>query len=244
MGKFLLEWASMVFVMRKLDRGPATLGEKLRALRRGQAITLDIMERETHVQRRYLEALEHGRYEALPEPLYTRNFIRAYARVLNADANYFIELYEEECGRCDLVGPLRMPRQKVRRFKLFAWNRLMKFGSVALAGLAIVGYLSFQLISMVAAPEVIVFTPSADGVAREPQLLVTGQVEEEASVYINGEQVVVNPDHTFSVEVDLEKGLNTIVIEAERRYSRRASISRQVVFDPSESGQVSLRLQK
>jgi len=32
--------------------------------------------------------------------------------------------------------------------------------------------------------------------------------------------------------VDLEKGLNTIVVEAERRYSRRATLERQVFFNP------------
>ena len=97
----------MVFVMRKLDRVPQTLGEKLRALRRGQAVSLIMLEETTHIQRRYLEALERGRYDELPEPLYTRNFIKAYARVLGADETYFLELYEQESGRMDLLAPHR-----------------------------------------------------------------------------------------------------------------------------------------
>ena len=127
----------MVFVMRKLDRVPQTLAEKLRALRRGQAVSLVMLEETTHIQRRYLEALEKGFYDELPEPLYTRNFIRAYARALGADETYFLELYEEESGRADLLAPHRLPRERVRRAWLFAPAKFFKF-----IGFAAIGFMN------------------------------------------------------------------------------------------------------
>jgi cytoskeletal protein RodZ len=222
----------MVFVMRKLDRVPQTLGEKLRALRRGQAVTLDLMEQETHIQRRYLEALEWGQYQNLPEPLYTRNFIRAYARVLNADANYFIELYEEEVGRCDLVDHLRLPRQRVRGGKFFVWSKVWKFGALGLVALSFFGYLGWQITAITAPPRVVLNNPEDSSITYNAIINVTGQVDDETNVYIDGEEVVVNADRTFSAPVDLEKGLNVIRVEARRRYSRTAVIDRRVVFDP------------
>jgi len=221
----------MVFVMRKLDRVPQTLGEKLRALRRGQAVSMEMMEKDTLIQRRYLEALERGRYDELPEPLYTRNFIRAYARVLKADETYFLELYEEECGRCDLVEPMQTPRQRLRRVKLYVWNRFIKFGAVLAVALALFGYLGWQIQAIIEPPSVILFSPVDSTITHEPMIELDGYVEEDATVYVNGEQVVVNPDNTFSTTLDLEKGLNIIRIEAERRYSRRALVERRVVFD-------------
>ena len=230
----------MVFVMRKLDQVPKTLGEKLRALRRGQAVTLDLMESETHIQRVYLEALEWGKYQNLPEPLYTRNFIRAYARVLNADANYFIELYEEEVGRCDLVEHMRMPRQRVRGGKFFVWSKLWKYGSLALVALSFFGYLGWQVTAITAAPDVIISNPEDSSVTDTAIIHVEGQVDDETNVYINGEEVVVNADRTFSAPVDLERGLNFIKVEARRRYSRTAIINRRVVFDPQVKTSVTL----
>lgn len=230
----------MVFVMRKLDRVPQTLGDKLRALRRGQAVSMEMMERATHVQRRYLEALERGRYEELPEPLYTRNFIRAYARVLQADEEYFLELYSEECGRCDLVEPMRTPRQKVRKSRFFVWNRFMKVGVLSFIALAVVGYLGWQIHSVMSPPQVVLLSPTDASITSNAMVEVEGVVEGEATVYVNGQQVVVNQDQTFEALVDLDRGLNVITIEAERRYSRRAVVERRVVFDPQESsGQVS-----
>jgi len=222
----------VVFVMRKLDGAPQTLGEKLRALRRGQAVSLDMLEHSTHIQRRYILALEHGRYEELPEPLYTRNFIRAYARALHADENYFLELYEEECGRCDLVAPMRTPRQKVRRSRFFVLNSFMKFGLLSLVALTVVGYLGWQIQAIISPPDVVLISPVDASMTNEAIVVVEGVVEGEATVYVNEEQVVVNYDQSFETVVDLEKGLNVIKIEAERRYSRRAIIERRVVFDP------------
>lgn len=229
----------MVFVMRKLDRVPQTLGEKLRALRRGQAVTLDVLERDTHIQRRYLEALERGRYEELPEPMYTRNFIRAYARALHADEHYFIELYEEECGRCDLLDPLRLPRQRVRKGSFFNLPRAVTTGLVALFVAVILGYLGWQFSELIRPPEIVLSSPS-DGMATDSALLdVQGFVKRgEVTLTINGEQVVVNADQTFSTTLDLERGLNVITIEAKRRYSQSAVLYRRVVFEP-ESGKIS-----
>lgn len=227
----------MVFVMRKLDQVPQTLGEKLRALRRGQAVSLDMMEKATQVQRSYLEALERGRYEELPEPMYSRNFIRAYARALGADEQYFIELYEEECGLCDLVEPMRAPRQKVRRGRFLIWNRFVKLGLIGLVLVGVVSYMGWQVNSIVAPPEVVLFTPQDRLLTDSAAVTVEGYVDGEATVYVDGQQVVVNDDQTFWVEVDLERGLNVILVEAERRYSRRASVERHVVFDPEESEQ-------
>lgn len=233
----------MSFVMRKLDRVPQTLGEKLRALRRGQAVTLDVIERDTHVQRRYLEALERGHYAALPEPLYTRNFIRAYARVLHADERYFLELYEEECGRCDLLDPLRMPRQRVRR-KLFMNLPMATAASLlGVVALAVCAYFGWQFRELARPPEVVLYSPE-DSMATDSALLtVEGEVKKgEVTLRINGEQVVMNADNTFAATIDLERGLNVITVEAKRRYSRPAVIYRRVVFEPEgEISSVSLR---
>ncbi len=222
----------MAFVMRKLDVAPQLLGDKLRALRRGKAITLELIEKKTHIQRRYLEALERGRYDLLPEPLYTRNFIRSYARALEADEQYFIELYEDEVGVCDLVKPLQNPRQRVRAKLLFVWNRAVSMVLITFVLGGIFSYIGYQIVRLTAPPEMIVFSPTNESISNASVLLVEGLGEREATIRVNGEEVVVNDDQTFSSEVHLDRGINTITIESSRRYSRKVSVVRTVLFNP------------
>lgn len=221
----------MVFVKRKLDRNPQTLGEKLRALRRGQAVSLEMMEKETQIQLRYIEALERGRYEDLPEPIYTRNFIRSYVRALKSDEGYFLELYEEECGVCDLVTPMQTPRQRIRKIKFLVSNKLLKFVWLFVVAVLIFGYLGWQIKAIVGPPEIILFSPVDSSVTSEAKVVVEGYVDNEATIYVNGTQVVVDEQNVFRSLIDLDKGLNVIRVEAERRYSKKALIERRIVFD-------------
>ncbi|MEK7183178.1 MAG: helix-turn-helix domain-containing protein [Patescibacteria group bacterium] len=223
----------MVFVMRKLDSVPETLGEKLRALRRTQAVSLPMLAEKTRIQKRYLEALERGRYDELPEPLYTRNFLRAYARALGADEAYFLELYEEEVGQMDLLGPHRLPRMRVRKGRFFVLSRVTAAIAVALPAVIIVAYLLWQTSSLLRPPEVVITTPD-DGVSVQTALLqVEGYVtDDDVTVMVNSETVVIDESLHFETEVDLTRGLNVVTVQAKRRYSREAVVYRRVVFDP------------
>jgi transcriptional regulator with XRE-family HTH domain len=226
----------MVFVMRKLDAVPETLGEKLRALRRTQAVSLPMLEEKTRIQKRYLEALERGRYDELPEPLYTRNFLRAYARAMGADEAYFLELYEEEVGQMDLLGPHRLPRMRVRKGRFFVFSRVTAAVSVLLPALAIVAYLLWQTSSLLRPPEIVILTPD-DGSAVQTALLpIEGYVtDSDVTVTINGETVVIDESLHFETDVDLTRGLNVVTVQAKRRYSREAIEYRRVVFEPASS---------
>lgn len=222
----------MSFVMRKLDDVPETLGEKLRSLRRTQAVSLLMLEEKTRIQKRYLEALEHGRYDELPEPLYTRNFLRAYARTLGADEQYFLELYEEEVGQTDLLGPHRLPRTRVRRGRFMVFSRITTAVALILPALIIVGYLSWQISVLLRPPEVTVISPVEGAAVQSALLVVEGDVtDDEVTVTINDKTVVIDEDLHFKTEVDLTRGLNVVTVEAKRRYSRPAIIYRRVVFE-------------
>jgi cytoskeletal protein RodZ len=191
-----------------------------------------MLEETTRIQKRYLEALERGRYDELPEPMYTRNFLRAYARALGADEAYFLELYEEEVGQTDLLGPHRLPRMRVRKGRFFVLSRVTAALALALPAVVIVAYLLWQTSSLLRPPEVVITEPS-DGSAVQTALLhVEGYVtDDDVTVMVNEETVVIDESLHFSTEVDLTRGLNIVTVRAKRRYSREAIIYRRVVFD-------------
>lgn len=68
-----------------------SLGNRFRTARESQGLTLEQMTSRTRIQKAHLKALEEGSFERLPERVFTKGFVRAYARSL--------ELDEEECLR-------------------------------------------------------------------------------------------------------------------------------------------------
>jgi hypothetical protein len=69
------------------------LGNTLSRARRARAISLEDVERDTHVSKRYLEALENEDFSSFPAPVYARGFLRTYARYLGLNAEELIRIF-------------------------------------------------------------------------------------------------------------------------------------------------------
>ncbi len=69
------------------------LGNTLSRARRARAITLEDAERDTHVSRRYLQALETEDFSIFPAPVYARGFLRTYSRYLGLNPDELVRVF-------------------------------------------------------------------------------------------------------------------------------------------------------
>ncbi len=80
--------------------GDIEIGATLRKARQDSGVTLEDVEYETKIRKRYLEALEREDYSALPSAVYARGFLKTYANYLGLDGE---ELSRELKYRWDAV---------------------------------------------------------------------------------------------------------------------------------------------
>ena len=73
----------------------ASLGNKFRTARETQGFTLEQMVSRTRIQESHLRALEADSYEQLPERVFAKGFVRAYARLLELNEKECLRLFEE-----------------------------------------------------------------------------------------------------------------------------------------------------
>ena len=73
-----------------------------------KTLALDDVSGITHVRQRYLQALDEGRYDDLPEDVYARNFLKLYAQAIDLEAAPLLELYRKERG----LAPKNPVRQR------------------------------------------------------------------------------------------------------------------------------------
>lgn len=72
------------------------IGATLREARNRRGIDLAEVEAATKIRARYLRAIENEEWEALPEGVYTRGFIRTYAGYLGLDGERLADDYRHE----------------------------------------------------------------------------------------------------------------------------------------------------
>lgn len=87
-----------------------TIGHELQAARLDLGMTIDDLQQQTRIQRRYLLAIEDGRFEVLPDPFYIQAFIKQYADAVGLNGNILLRQHQDEIPKNQVVV-----NRKVRR---------------------------------------------------------------------------------------------------------------------------------
>jgi cytoskeletal protein RodZ len=71
----------------------AELGSKLKQIRQERALSLEYISAKTMIQPRLLSAIEEGKLDELPAPIYTQGFIRRFADILGLNGTEFAKAF-------------------------------------------------------------------------------------------------------------------------------------------------------
>ena len=81
------------------SRAMFEIGNTLRESRQRRCIDLVEAEQDTKIRSKYLSALETEQFDILPGAVYTRGFLRTYARYLGLEPQVYIDEYNDRFGR-------------------------------------------------------------------------------------------------------------------------------------------------
>ena len=71
----------------------AEVGQTLREAREKRGLTIEDVERELKIRRKFILALENNQYKNVVEDIYMRGFLRNYARFLELDESQLLRMY-------------------------------------------------------------------------------------------------------------------------------------------------------
>jgi len=212
-----------------------TIGERLREHRLELKLSVEEAVQATKINRKYLEAIEQGNYKQLPGEVYVRNFLKKYAEFLQLDVEEVIGQYAKEHGVVKQItnqGP-RFVQRHVDAKPLLTPKRLRRLGFIIVV-LIVLGYIAWQVWSIVRPPELIIDYPPARLTIQDQTIEVRGYTEPESTVTINGQEALINAQGEFSEQVGLHVGLNTIKVVSKKERSRAQTIIQQVLVQERE----------
>lgn len=121
-----------------------SIGERLRAAREAQGLSLEEAAEQTRIKRVYLEALESEAFAAFPSPAHARGFLRRYARWLGLDEAALVAEWDGLSAAVPPPRPARMPSM----FQLTRIPTRPAFPGWRLAGLGLAFALALVLIGL------------------------------------------------------------------------------------------------
>lgn len=72
------------------------IGDRLKEAREALGLTLEAVEEETKIRRKYIKAMEEEQFHILPGPIYAKAFLKNYAKFLKLDAGEILEIYNQK----------------------------------------------------------------------------------------------------------------------------------------------------
>jgi cytoskeleton protein RodZ len=78
------------------ELGMDSIGDALRSERLRRSLTLEQVAAQTKIGKYHLEAIEANQFDRLPGGLFTRSFLRQYARVLDLDAEEVVASFKQQ----------------------------------------------------------------------------------------------------------------------------------------------------
>jgi len=85
------------------------VGERLRAAREAQGLTIEEIAASTRIPKRHLLTIESGSYEGLPAPTYSAGFVKSWARRLGLDGQALSDDFRAEMGGVASVNAQPLP---------------------------------------------------------------------------------------------------------------------------------------
>lgn len=108
---------------------------------------------------------------------------------------------------------------------------IIRISLMAVAGLIVIMYILFQARFLVIGPQ-ITLSKEIPLQQNERFVTLTGKATNISRLWLNGRPIFTDPKGDFAAAVVLENGYTIAKLEAEDRYGRRTSLSREFVYTP------------
>lgn len=203
------------------------LGDLLRRRRNELNLSLDQIERSTHIRKKYLKLIEAGDYANLANDIYTKGYIKNYADHLGFESKEILKLYSSERTEYNQTSGLPSEHQKSGLkpidSQVFAITpRTILFSITSIFVLIMVIYVGWQL-SQLSTPPVIRLANQDKTTTNSSFTIVSGEVDSGSDVYINDSPILSSPDGSFSERVMLVGGSNQIKVSAKNKFGKESS---------------------
>lgn len=215
-----------VFCRKKLN-SPEYLGSKFKKTREEKNLTIEDLEKTTHIEKKYLLAIEKGEYSLLPKTKAHRSaYIREYCQALNLDCEDFLKQFKEETKHEKISTT---PTGSYQKYYLTSISIFLRNVFVFLIILAFFTYIGFQINGILTPPKLMVLSPIEGQAVSDLTILIQGETEKESRLTVNGKEIMINEKGQFESIIDLSEGLNTIIISATKKHGKTTTVVRHVV---------------
>jgi cytoskeletal protein RodZ len=212
-----------------------TIGNMLREKRIELNKTLEDIEKDIKIRKKFLSSIESDDYMSLPSRVYAEGFVRRYGKYLGfseREITAFFHRQMSEPSKASILPKKSDTTLEENKLRLTPTKFLAILLSIFLLFFA--GYFLYQYRTLQFPPKLEISSPKENFETIESRVEVIGSTDSDATVSVQGVSVLVRDDGKFFDQVTLEKDETMITIIATSRYGKSTTVTRTVKRNHSE----------
>lgn len=202
-----------------------TAAEKLKAARLQKNLSLEDVSKATKIKVTFLDYIEKGEYSKLPSVSYAQGFVKNYVRYLGLNEEELMALFRREFSGEKAFSVLPKSFEKTEEFSVSRFKIGRSFILIALVFLIFFGYLLFQYRGAIFNPALTIISPKPGAVIYSSEVRVVGKTDPDATVYVDKNEVSVDPNGNFSKTINVFPGSVTIDVQAINKFRKQTEKS-------------------
>ncbi len=208
-----------------------TVGDILKDKRSSLGLSLETVEKELKIKKKYLSIIESNRFQAFSSAVQAKGFLKNYSKFLGLNHEMIVALYRRDYENIDMKRKIefddeeqieeKIEKNKIKLPKVVVTKKHVVILSSILV-LVFVGILVTNILRRTfSKPELNIFEPfEIEGeyegrIAYESdEIIFKGSVEQGSSILVNSIPITLNSDYTFTTEsfptTELETSFNIV----------------------------------
>jgi len=214
-----------------------TVGNLLKKAREHSGKPVEEIAQVIRIKPEYLYKIEQNDFAGFTSSTFVKGFIRSYASFLGLDAENIVALFRRQIGEEDV--PLKAKKSIARQQGVVISPMAIISISIVVFFIGLFGFLLSQFYKLQQPPALSIVQPS-DSIITVDTLSyeIKGLTEENTLMTVNGTQLQLRDDHTFSLLVQLKEGDNSFTFDAWKKNVEGKHATKIVTIIYSAKGKV------
>ncbi len=223
----------MTFSKKPLETSD-TLPMQLKNARLTLELSVETMAERLKMNKEHIFALESGNFSQLPfSLLYQKKLIGNYAELVGLQKSAMIKQFELEHSKGGEKKSTSSFSIKPKK-QWYNFPAVFRVSSMSVVAFFMVGYLIFQVQQILQPPELELFAPLDGVIAKSSMVEVRGKTDKEVKITINGKEIAHDEQGAFEESMNLNQGVNTLVISATSKHGKSKTVTRYVVAQKNQ----------
>lgn len=206
-----------------------TIGEILKKIRSEKRLTLEEIEKQLRIRKKFLIALEENDWSKLPSLPYIKGFLKNYSSFLGLKSDEMLAIFRRQFHQQEKAGLLPKGLTNPLDEPIIRFTPQLTSIILSISFLVVFfGYLFLQYLSFVNPPELSIESPKEGEIITSEKVTVKGKSDRDAVISVNNQKIALSENGEFTTTLTLSPGVNTINIESASKQGKKRTITRTI----------------